>query len=65
MSTVLEVGCFSGFSALAWYEGTKATQAEIITLELGPKMIQASKDAFKKYKVEDRVTLIEGYAQDS
>ena len=31
---ILEIGCYSGYSALAWYEGTKETQAEIVTLEL-------------------------------
>ncbi|KAK0630430.1 S-adenosyl-L-methionine-dependent methyltransferase [Bombardia bombarda] len=62
---VLEIGCYSGYSALAWYEGTKDTQAEIISLELSPKMIEASRAAFKKFGVEDRVKLIEGYADDS
>lgn len=41
------------------------TQAEIITLELDPKMIGASRRTFDKYKLNDRVTLIEGPAQDS
>lgn len=59
---VLEIGCFSGYSAIAWYEGTKETQAEIVTLELSPKMIAASKEAFAKFGVTDRVTLVEGPA---
>jgi 16S rRNA G966 N2-methylase RsmD len=62
---VLEIGCYSGYSALAWYEATKKTNAEIITLELDPKMIAASKRTIEKYKLGDRVHLIEGYAQDS
>ncbi|KAF3010364.1 hypothetical protein E8E14_009515 [Neopestalotiopsis sp. 37M] len=62
---VLEIGCFSGYSALAWYEGTKDTQAEIVTLELSPKMIAASKKAFKENNVEDRVKLIEGPADQT
>jgi predicted O-methyltransferase YrrM len=62
---VLEIGCFSGYSALAWYEGTRDTQAEIVTLELSPKMIAASRQAFKKYGVEDRVRLIEGPAGET
>ncbi|KAI4161549.1 MAG: hypothetical protein L6R39_000039 [Caloplaca ligustica] len=62
---VLEIGCFTGYSALAWYESTVSTQAEIITLELDPKMIAASRRTFDKYKLNDRVTLIEGPAQDS
>lgn len=64
-SPVLEIGCYSGYSALAWYEGTKSTQAEIITLELSPEMIAASREAFNKYNVNDRIKLIEGPAADS
>lgn len=63
--SVLEIGCYTGYSALAWYESTVSTQAEIITLELDPKMIAASRRTFDKYGLNDRVTLIEGPAQDS
>ncbi|KAL9013140.1 MAG: hypothetical protein Q9173_002149 [Seirophora scorigena] len=51
--------------ALAWYESTASTQAEIITLVLDPKMIGASRKTFEKYKLNDRVRLMEGPAQDS
>ena len=61
--SVLEIGCYSGYSALAWYEGTKDTKAEIVTLEYSSKMIAASREAFAKYGVEDRVTLVEGPAE--
>ncbi|KAL8904940.1 MAG: hypothetical protein Q9207_002934 [Kuettlingeria erythrocarpa] len=62
---VLEIGCFTGYSALAWYESTVSTQAEIITLELDPTMIAASRRTFDRFKLNDRVRLIEGPAQDS
>ncbi|KAI9835616.1 MAG: hypothetical protein M1837_003705, partial [Sclerophora amabilis] len=62
---ILEIGSYSGYSALAWYEGTKMTQAEIITLELNPEMIATSRNTFNKYNVNDRVRLIEGLAGDS
>lgn len=62
---VLEIGCYTGYSALAWYEATEITKAEIITLELDPKMIAASRTTFDKYKLNDRITLIEGPAQES
>ncbi|KAF2644122.1 O-methyltransferase [Massarina eburnea CBS 473.64] len=62
---VLEIGCYSGYSALAWYESTKQTKAEIVTLELDPKMIRASQRTIEKYKIGDRVHLIQGPAQDS
>jgi len=62
---ILEIGCFSGYSALAWYEGTKDTQAEIITLEISQVMIDASRATFEKYGVTDRVHIIEGPAGES
>lgn len=62
---VLEIGCYTGYSALAWYKATEATKAEIITLELDPKMIAASQRTFDKYKLNDRITLIKGPAQES
>ncbi|KAK4174352.1 S-adenosyl-L-methionine-dependent methyltransferase [Triangularia setosa] len=62
---ILEIGCFSGYSALAWYEGTRDTKAEIVTLEYSPKMIAASREAFKKYGVGDRVKLVEGPAEET
>lgn len=65
MNKVLEIGCYTGFSAMVWYESTEITKAEIITLELDPKMIAASRRTFDKYNLNDRITLIEGPAQDS
>ena len=62
---ILEIGTYSGYSALAWYEGTKDTQAEIVTLELSQVMIDASKKTFEKMNVTDRIKLIEGPAGDS
>lgn len=62
---ILEFGCYSGYSALAWYEGTKTTGAEIITLELSQVMIDASRKIFDKYNVNDRIKLIEGPADNS
>jgi predicted O-methyltransferase YrrM len=62
---ILEFGCYSGYSALAWYEGTKTTGAEIITLELSQVMIDAARKVFDKYNVNDRIKLIEGPADKS
>lgn len=28
--TVLDIGCYTGLSALAWYEGTREIQAEVL-----------------------------------
>ena len=62
---VLEIGCYTSYSASAWYESTVSTKAEIITLELDPKTIAASRRTFDKYKLNNRVTLIEGPAAES
>ncbi|KAI9714696.1 MAG: hypothetical protein M1828_001125 [Chrysothrix sp. TS-e1954] len=62
---IFEIGSYSGFSALAWYEGTIDTQAEIITSEIEPRMIETTKRAISKYGMQDRVTLLEGAAQDT
>ncbi|KAI3318572.1 O-methyltransferase [Xylariaceae sp. AK1471] len=62
---VLEIGCYTGYSALAWYEATEKNKAEIITLELDPKMIAASRETFNKFKLNDRVKLVEGPAGES
>lgn len=62
---ILEIGSYSGYSALAWYEGTKRTKADIILLELSPEMIAATRRTLDIYNLNDRVTLIEGPAQKS
>ena len=62
---VLEIGSYSGFSALAWYEATVDTQAEKISTEIEPRMIAATKRTIDKYSLKDRVTLLEGPAQKS
>ena len=63
--TVLEFGAYTGYSALAWYEGTTATKAQITTLELSPQMAAATRLTLDSYGIGDRVTLIEGPAQES
>jgi len=62
---ILDVGTYSGFSALAWYEATKTTKAEIVTLELSAEMIKIAMETFKKNEAEDRIKLIEGPADDN
>ena len=61
---VLDIGTYSGFSALAWYEGTKKKQAEIVTLELSKEMIAITRSVFEKNQVEDRIKMAEGLASE-
>ena len=65
LALVLEIGCYTGYSAMAWHESTAALETEIITLELDPKMIAASRRTFDKYRLNDRIRLIEGPAGES
>ena len=62
---IIEIGCYSGFSAAAWYEGTKQNQAQITTLELNSDMIRASQELFTTLGINDRIKLMEGPAADS
>ncbi|KAL8822077.1 MAG: hypothetical protein Q9191_007181 [Dirinaria sp. TL-2023a] len=62
---VLEVGTFTGFSALAWYEGTRATQAEIITLDVRGEVLAFTRSKFQEMGVDDRIQILEGPAAAS
>ena len=64
IATVLDVGTFSGFSALVWYEATRKTQCEIVTLELSKQMIAVAEDVFERRGVGDRIKMIEGPASE-
>ena len=59
---VLEVGTFTGFSALAWYEGTRTTKAEIITLDVRGEVLNFTRKMFAELGVDDRIKVIEGPA---
>ncbi|KAH8696539.1 O-methyltransferase [Talaromyces proteolyticus] len=59
---VLEIGTFTGYSALAWKEGMKAVGGEVWTCDVGPRAIAASKEAFAKYDPEGKIHLVEGPA---
>ncbi|KAH8820746.1 O-methyltransferase [Xylogone sp. PMI_703] len=59
---VLEIGTFTGYSALAWKEGMKAVGGEVWTCEAGARAIEACKAAFKKYDPKRKIHLLEGPA---
>ena len=62
---VLELGTFTGFSALAWYEGTRETKAEIITLDIRGEVLNFARKLFRDLKVNDRIQVMEGPASSS
>ncbi|KAI4259832.1 MAG: hypothetical protein L6R42_004371 [Xanthoria sp. 1 TBL-2021] len=51
---VLEIGTFTGFSAVAWYEGTRATGAETFTLDIQSEVLKTTSDFFMELGVDDR-----------
>lgn len=61
---VLEVGTFTGLSSLAFYEATRDTGAEIITVDVCDEFIQIALTAFEKYGVTDRVKQVKGSFPD-
>lgn len=62
-SKILEVGTAIGFSAVLMTENLPK-DSHITTIEKYEKRIPVAKENFKKFGVEDRVTLLEGDATD-
>lgn len=63
-SVVLELGTFTGVSAIAFYEATKKTQAEIATIDLSETYLKYAEDAFRQYGMTDRIKTIKGPCLD-
>lgn len=59
---ILEVGCAVGFSTLLMAE--YAPDSRIVTIEKYEKRIPVAKENFRRARLEDRITLIEGDAAD-
>ncbi|KAK6346114.1 hypothetical protein TWF730_010445 [Orbilia blumenaviensis] len=63
---ILEIGCFCGFSALAFAEALKDVEgAKIVTTDINPKTCEIARNAFRDAGVDNIVTLIEGPAQET
>lgn len=58
---ILEVGTAIGFSASVF---AKYTEATIQTIERNPQMIEKAKRNFEKQELTDRVTILEGQAEE-
>lgn len=58
---ILEVGTAIGFSASVFIEHS---DAHVHTIERNPTMIEKAKVTFKENEIEDRVTLLEGQAEE-
>ncbi|EPS37724.1 hypothetical protein H072_8532 [Dactylellina haptotyla CBS 200.50] len=63
---ILEIGCFTGFSALTFAEALKDVEgAKIITTDINPETTKVARQAFKDAGIDHFVSLIEGPAQES
>ncbi|KAK6339342.1 hypothetical protein TWF718_008762 [Orbilia javanica] len=63
---ILEIGCFTGFSALAFAESLKDVEgAKIITLDINPETAKIARKAFKDAGVDHIVSLIVGPAKET
>lgn len=60
---ILEVGCATGFSALLMWEAS-GKQCEITTIEKYEKRIPIAKENFKRAGALDKITLLEGDADE-
>ena len=76
---VLDIGCYTGLSALAWYEGTRKSGAhvsgssrpqsselniQIFTIEYDAKLAAGARETFSKHGCDDRIEVMEGKAED-
>jgi predicted O-methyltransferase YrrM len=62
---VLDIGAFSGYSALAWKEGMKGLDGEVWTLENDPVMIDACRLALERYDRDGKIHLETGPAVET
>lgn len=61
---VLELGTFTGYSALSMAEGLPA-DGEVITCDINPKAIEVAKRYFARSEHGKKITIIEGPALES
>ncbi|KAF3935257.1 hypothetical protein ABW19_dt0203475 [Dactylella cylindrospora] len=63
---ILEIGCFTGFSALALAEAVKGIEgAKIITTDINPETCAIARKVFAETGTDSIITLLEGPAQES
>ncbi|KAJ6113571.1 hypothetical protein N7523_006888 [Penicillium sp. IBT 18751x] len=57
---ILELGTFTGVSALAFYEASKKTEAEIVSMDMSEKYLGYAQEAFRRYGASDRISTVQG-----
>ncbi|MCK4966349.1 O-methyltransferase, partial [bacterium] len=58
----LEIGTSNGYSSIWIGLGLKATGGKLTTLEIEPEKVKMARENFRKAKLDDRITVIEGDA---
>ena len=59
---VLEIGTFTGFSALAFYKGTRGTNSKIVTMDVRGEVLQFTRKMIGDLGADDRIDFMEGPA---
>ena len=62
---ILEIGCFTGYSALSFALATEATKATIVTLDVSSEFVDIGREFWDKAGVSDRITTMIAPALDS
>ncbi|EME80878.1 uncharacterized protein MYCFIDRAFT_189246 [Pseudocercospora fijiensis CIRAD86] len=62
---VLDIGCYTGLSAMAWYEGTAASRGQIITIEMDEALAAKAQARFQSTGHMDRIRVIHASAEDA
>jgi len=61
---ILEVGCAIGYSSI-FFADILDGDVEIITAERNEQMIEKAKENFKRAELEDKITILEGDAEEN
>jgi predicted O-methyltransferase YrrM len=61
---ILEVGCAIGYSSIFFADALDG-DVEIITAERNEQMIEKAKENFKRAELEDKITILEGDAEEN
>ncbi|KAI1353075.1 S-adenosyl-L-methionine-dependent methyltransferase [Xylaria sp. FL0043] len=61
---VLDIGCYTGLSAIAMYQGTRDTGADVTTIEYDAKLASLARQTFARHGFDDRIRVAEGPAED-
>ncbi|OOQ90410.1 putative O-methyltransferase [Penicillium brasilianum] len=61
---ILELGTFTGVSALVFYEATKEGTAEIVSMDMSEKYLEFAQDAFRRYGADERIKTVQGPCLD-